>query len=215
MKISAVIFDLDGTLVDNADQWGKAFVEVLKRLGKNITEKHPEVFGAPMEDSWRMLLTKYQVSTDKTIDELSAMTYQEYIKLLPEMSLMSGADEFLDSLEGSGVKLGLVTNGEWWAVEKVLNKLGLIDAFDAIVTAEETPLQKPSPGPFLLAAEKLGELSEHCLVIGDSPTDIEAAHGAEMKIVIIDPTDETENIDNADYVVEGFAEITPKVIEEL
>lgn len=215
MKISAVIFDLDGTLIDTEDRWGMAFVEVLKSLGKDIADKHPEVFGAPMEDSWPMLLGKYQIKTNKTIDELVDMTYKEYVKQLPGISLMNGAGDFLDSLKDSGVKLGLVTNCEWWVVDKIFDNLDLSGVFDAVVTGEETPVMKPSPQPLLLAAEKLGELSENCLVIGDSPTDVEASQNAEMKVIIIDPTGEKENIEKADFIVEGFSEVTPKVIAEL
>ena len=215
MNISAVIFDLDGTLIDTENQWGKAFVEVLKSLGKDVADKHPEVFGAPMEDSWPMLLAKYQIKTDITIDELVSMTYKEYVKQLPGISLMNGAGDFLDNLKESGVKMGLVTNCEWWVVDKVIDNLGLNGIFDAIVTGEETPLPKPSPEPLLLAADKLGELSKDCLAIGDSPTDVEAAQSADMKVVIIDPTGDKENVDKAELIVDGFAEITPKVIEGL
>ena len=215
MNISAVIFDLDGTLIDTEDQWGMAFSEVLKSLGKDVIDKHPEVFGAPMEDSWRMLLRKYQIKTDNTIDELVNMTYKEYVKQLSEISLMNGASDFLGYLKENGVKLGLVTNCDWWVVDKVFDNLNLDGVFDAIVTGEETPLMKPSPEPLLLAADKLGELSKDCLVIGDSPTDVEAAQNADMKVIIIDPTGEKENIDKAELIVGGFSDITPKVIGEL
>jgi HAD superfamily hydrolase (TIGR01549 family) len=215
MNISAALFDLDGTLIDTEDQWGTAFTEVLKSFGKDVTDKHPEVFGAPMEENWPMLLKKYQIKTDKTIVELIAMTYKEYVKQLSGISLIEGAGDFLDSLKESGVKLGLVTNCEWWVVDKVFNNLGLNGFFDAVVTGEETPLPKPSPESLLLAADKLGELSKDCLAIGDSPTDIEAAQSAEMKVVIIDPTGEKENIEKADLIVEGFSEISPKAIAEL
>ncbi len=215
MKISAVIFDLDGTLIDTEDQWGLAFVEVLKKLGKDVTDKHPEVFGAPMEDSWPMLLRKYRIKTGKTTDELVNMTYKEYVKQLPGISLMNGAGDFLNDLKDSGLKLGLVTNCEWWVVDKVFDNLDLNGVFNAIVTGEETPLPKPSPQSLLLAADKLGELSENCLVIGDSPTDVEAAQNAEMKVAIIDTTGEKENIEKADLVVGRFSEITVKAIEKL
>ena len=215
MKISAAIFDLDGTLIDTEDQWGMAFAGVLKGLGKDVADKHPEVFGAPMEENWPMLLRKYQIKTVKTMEELNSLTYEEYVKQLSGISLIEGADDFLDSLKESGVKIGLVTNCEWWVVDKVFNNLGLTGIFDAVVTREETPLPKPSPEPLLLIADKLGELSKDCLAIGDSPTDIEAAQSAEMKVIILDPTGEKENIDKADLIVEGFSEITPKVIEGL
>ena len=216
MKISAVIFDLDGTLIDTEEQWGKAFVDALKSFGKVVTDPHPEVFGVSIEDNWRMLLTKYQIKTTKTIEELVDITYKFYAKYLPEASLISGAREFLESLKDADIKIALATSCEWWVVDKIFDKLGLEGVFDATVTGEETPIKKPLPGPLLLAADKLGVLPADCLVIGDSPTDVEAARNAGMKVIAITNKVKDEGaLANADLIVEGFAEVTLKVIEGL
>jgi HAD superfamily hydrolase (TIGR01509 family) len=216
MKISAVIFDLDGTLIDSRDQWGKAFSGVLKDLGKDVPGGHPEIPGVSIEDNWRMLLPKYQITTGKTLDELKSLTYKHYVKFLPEISLMDGAKDFLGDLKEGGVKITLATSCEWWVVKEVFKKLGLEGIFDATVTGEEIPNKKPFPDEFLLAADKLGVSPEDCLVIGDTPSDIEAAKSAGMKVVAITDKEEDKNtLANADLIVEGFAEVTLKVIEGL
>lgn len=76
MKISAAIFDLDGTIIDSREQWAKAFLEVLKILGKNPPDEDPVEHGFPIEDNWRIILPKYQIKTDKTVEELKDLTYK-------------------------------------------------------------------------------------------------------------------------------------------
>lgn len=209
MKLIAVIFDLDGTVVDSRKQWARAFLEVLRSLGKEVTNEDPVVHGFPIQDNWKTLLQKYNIKTDKTLEELESLTYKSYIKFLPEISLIEGAKDFLNDLKDSSVRIALATNSEWWVVEKIFENLGLEEIFDATVTGEETPNKKPFPDAFLLAADKLSLPSEGCLVIGDTEPDVEAAHAAGMKAIIIG------DAKNADLNVEGFSEITPKAIDQL
>lgn len=215
MKFVAVIFDLDGTLIDSRDQWGKAFAEVLRSLGKNVTDSHPEIPGVSIEDNWQMLIKKYQVTTDKTLDDLRTLTYRYYVKLLPEISLMEGARDFLDSLKDSGIRIGLATSCEWWVVDEVFKKLSLDGIFDATITSEETPNKKPFPDAFLLAADKLDTPPEGCLVVGDTPSDIEAARSAGMKVIVISGGRDKNSLKGADLIVENFPEITPEVIDAI
>jgi HAD superfamily hydrolase (TIGR01549 family) len=215
MKLAAVIFDLDGTLIDTEDAWGRAFAETLRSLGARNVDDHPEEFGLPIDDNWRMLLVKYKITTDKKIDELRTITYQNYVKTLREVTLIEGAKDFLDSLKGMGIKIALATNCEWWVVEKIFDYLGLNEFFDATVMAEETSNQKPAPEALLLASDKLGELPGNCLVVGDSLTDVEAAKHAGMKVAIIDSSKREKWIKGADLTVGSFSEITPEAIDQL
>lgn len=216
MKISGVILDLDGTVIDTEDQWGKAFSEALKIFGKKPKSEHPEKFGVSIENNWHSLLSEYQINTDKTFDELKDITYKEYVKVLPGAKLMDGAVDFINDLKDEGIRVALATSSELGVVEKIFDNLGLNALFDATVTGEEVANQKPFPETLLLAADKLGVPDEDCLVIGDTVTDIEAAHNAGMKIVTIAKNGEyAEELTKADYVVEGFSEITPQVIDQL
>lgn len=215
MKFAAVIFDLDGTLINSRDQWGKAFAGVLRSLGKNVKDSHPEIPGVSIEDNWPMLIKKYQIITDKTLDDLRTLTYRYYVKLLPEISLIEGARDFLDGLKNNGIRIGLATSCEWWVVDEVFKNLGLDGIFDATITGEETPNKKPFPDAFLLAADKLDTPPEKCLVVGDTPSDIEAAKSAGMKVVAISSGRDKSSLKEADLVVENFPEITPEVIDAI
>jgi sugar-phosphatase len=216
MKISAVIFDLDGTLVDSEGEWGMAFTEVLKELGQTPSKNHPQTRGVPIRKNWEVMLNELNLKTNKNLDELEAATYNNYIKHVPTVTLKPGAIEFVESLKDSGVKVGLATSANWLIVEMVFKRLYLNDIFDSVTTGEEVLNEKPDPDIFLVTADKLGEKEEFCLVIEDSPSGIMAAHRAGMKVIAIeDGEDDQPDLSGADLIVGGFAEITPKVIADL
>lgn len=215
MKLSAAIFDLDGTIVDSREQWTKSFLAVLKDLGKSVTGD-PIAHGVSIVDNWRNLISKYQVKTDKNPEELKNLTYEYYVKQLPEVGLIEGSVDFIRDLKNEGVKIGLATGCEWWVVEKVFDYLGLNDLFDATVTGEEPINLKPSPDPLLVAADKLGISPEDCLMIGDTEADIEAARSVGMKVVIISFSEKSElRFRKANLVVEYYSDITPEAIDQL
>lgn len=216
MKLSAVIFDLDGTIIDSREEWNKAFLEVLKSLGKVTSDAGSVEHGFPIEDNWRHLLTKYQIKTEKTLPELRDLTYRAYAKFLPEIRLKPGVVDLLDRLKDGGVKIALATNSEWSVVDRILVNLGLEGVFDATVTEEEILNKKPAPDALLIAADKLGFPVEDCLAVGDTLSDIEAAKDAGMKVIIIlSDAKDAVSLKKADLLVENYSEITPQAIAEL
>lgn len=216
MKVSAAIFDLDGTIVDSREQWNKAFLEVLKSLGKDITDTSAVEHGFPIEDNWRHLLAKYKIKTNKTLPELKILTYQSYKEQLSEVKLKNGVFDFLKGLKDGGIKIALATNAEWSVVEKIFDYLGLEGMFDATVTGEEIINLKPAPDMLLTAADKLGFVPEDCLAFGDTESDIEAAKSAGMKVVIIvNDEKEERTLRGADLLVEHYSDVTPEAIDQL
>lgn len=216
MKLTAVIFDLDGTVIDSRDQWTKAYQGVLKELGKDVQMSDLLVHGISVTDNWRMLLEKYKIKTDKNFEELRSLTYKYYLGFLHEVVLKDDVLNFIGDLKDSGIAVALATSSDWVAVEKVFNNLNLDETFDATVTGEETPNKKPSPDSLFIAADKLGVLPEECLYIGDTQTDIEAARAAGMKVVAIANDDKDhELLIKADLVIDSFSELNPRAIDSL
>lgn len=216
MKLLGAIFDLDGTLVDSRRQWNKAFVDTIKELGGHTSDPEPEAHGVPIEENWKILIRKYKIKTDKTLEEIKDLTYKNYVKYLSEVRLNPGVMEFLEYLKDESIKMALATNSEWRVVEKIFDNLGLNNFFDATVTGEETPNMKPDPDCFLIAADKLGFEPGDCLVVGDTDVDVEAAKSAGMKIIGVAFTEEEEKkLRKANFVAEGFSEITPETIDRL
>jgi HAD superfamily hydrolase (TIGR01509 family) len=216
MKISAVIFDLDGTILEDEDEYGRAFNKVLKSLGIDSKADYPQIKGIGVKENWPFLIKKYGIKTDKSAEILAYETQEAYLTEINEVTVRPGFDEFIESLKDSGIQIALATSNTWEVAEKILNKVGISWVFDAITTIDEVVYGKPDPSLFTRAADKLGVEREECLVIEDSVSGVTAAALAGMKVVAITDKDEDEKLlANADLIVEGFAEITPKVIEGL
>lgn len=215
MRISAVIFDLDGTLIDSEDQWSKAFVKVLKLLGKDVHEKSPQIQGLSNKSNWNILLNKYKIKTTKTLDELEALTLNEYSKLTHEIALRDGALEFVESLRESGIKVALATSTDWWIVEKIFDRFGMENLFDSVTTGEEVLNKKPAPDSFLTASDKLGIMPDECVVVEDTAAGIEAAKAAQTKVIAVDHDGGNKSLTGADLIVNEFSEVTPQVLAKL
>lgn len=215
MKFSAVIFDLNGTILEDEDEYGKAFTKVLKSLGVDIKTTFPQEKGIGVKENWQRFIQKYDIKTDKSVEFLVKETQEEYLKEISEVTLRAGFDEFVDNLKISQMKIALATSNTWEQTDKILDILGLQDVFDVTTTGDEVSYNKPDPDIFLLTADKLGVERSDCLVIEDSLSGIEAAKRAGMKVITISSEGDSDIYSKADLVVEGFSEITPQVVDQL
>ncbi len=211
MKSSAVIFDLDGTVLDNEDEYGASFKKVLESLGATDVPDIPQVGGIGVKENWPILLEKYGVETKKSMEELAHETQEEYLKQLDKVTLKAGFEDYISSLRKAGIKTALATSNGWWVVDDVFEKLKLEKYFDIVTTGEEVEYKKPDPALFLLTADKLGVGPEDCLVIEDAASGIEAAKKAGMKVFAIarDPSHSRE-LANADKIVLKYTELLEK-----
>jgi HAD superfamily hydrolase (TIGR01509 family) len=216
MKLSAVIFDLDGTVLSNEDEWGRAFGKVLEQLGVKNVSFFPHIGGIGIKENWPYLLDKYNIMTGKSLDELAVLTHQEYEKLLPEVTLKAGYKEFIGELKESGIATALATSSTWNMVEMIFSLIDFKEDFDFITTGEEVISKKPDPQIFRITADKLGIPASECLVIEDSPAGIEAARSAGMKVIAIARDEEHKKILNySDHIIENFRNLTPEIIAKL
>lgn len=216
MRISAVIFDLNGTILEDEDEYGKAFNTVLKSLGIDSKTKHPQEKGIDVKTNWDLLIKRYSINTNKNSFVLANETQREYLKLIGEVNVKPGFDEFVDNLKNSGVKIGLATSNTWEVADKILSITNLYNVFDAITTSDEVVYSKPDPDIFTLCADKLGLERENCLIIEDSAAGVTAAKRAGIKVIAMAGSEVDENsLSKADYIVENFSEITPAIIDQL
>lgn len=216
MKISAVIFDLDGTILEDEDEYGHAFNKVLKSLGIDSKTPTPQVRGIGVKGNWPILIKKYDIKTNKSLEELAHETQEAYLAEINEVTVRPGFTEFAQDLKDAGIQIALATSNTREVTEKIIKKIGVEGVFDTVTTVEEVAYSKPDPSLFTVTADKLGVEREECLVIEDAPSGVAAAQLAGMKVVAISDKVEDEKIlADADLVVTGFAEITLKVIEGL
>ncbi len=215
MHVSAVIFDLNGTILEDEDEYGKAFVKVLKSLGIDTKTLLPQEKGIGVKENWQKLIQKHNIKTDKSVELLVKETQEEYLKEISEVTIRPGFDDFINNLKDSQIKVALATSNTWEQTDKILDTLGLQDIFDVTTTGDEVTYNKPDPDIFLLTADKLGVEREDCLVIEDSLAGIQAAKRAGMKVIAISSEGDSDIFSKADLVVEGFSEITTQAVDQL
>jgi beta-phosphoglucomutase len=215
MKISAVIFDLNGTILEDEDEYGKAFNKVLKSLGVDSKSEYPHEKGIGVKENWHKLLEKYEIHTDKTPDMLAKETQDAYLEEIGSLTVRTGFDDFVERLNESGIQIALATSNTWEQTDKILDIIDLQDVFEVVTTSDEVIYNKPDPYLFTVTADKLGVERSDCLVLEDSPAGIEAAKRAGMKVIAITSDDGMGRISKADLIVESFSEITPQVIDQL
>lgn len=207
MAITAVIFDLDGTVLDNEDEYGKAFRKVLESLGVKVDNEIPHTTGIGVPENWKRLIDKHKIKIEKTVEELTRETQEEYLKLLKSVKLKKGFEDFVENLQKSGLTIALATSNEWWMVEKIVDKMNIGKYFDCTTTAEEVLFNKPDPEIFLVTANKIGISPEECLVFEDSQAGVKAAKAAGMRVVGVSRDEShAKELKNADMVIESYGE---------
>ncbi len=216
MDILLIIFDLDGTVIADEDEYGVAFGEVLKDLGVNIKSDYPHVGGIGVKENWDIFLNKFKIKTNKSAVELALETQRAYLNNFSQVDLKKGFKRFVKKIRQDNILTALATANDWWVVEKVIDRLNLGKYFDTITTAEEVNFNKPDPEIFLITSGKLGIEDKGCLVIEDSSAGIDAAKAAGMKAVgIYRDSQHKKSLDKADFVIADFDQLSLTKIRNL
>jgi len=217
MNKLAVIFDMDGVLVDSYQAHFESWQVVADELGLAVTEAD---FAAQFGRTNREIIVAYwgegRFSPERiaALDDLKESAFREILEA--RFPAMPGAPELLRSLDGAGFTLGVGSSGPPANVDLVLDKLGARPLFRAVVTARDVTRGKPDPQVFLLAAGRLGVAPERCAVVEDAPAGIAAANRAGMRSVGLVSTGRTrELLSGADFTVDSLTELSPEVIGEL
>jgi beta-phosphoglucomutase len=180
----AVLWDLDGTLVDTAEHHFAAWVGTLGPRGVDLT---PEIFlrtfGRRNVDVLRDML-----GDDLTDDEVRALGGAKEVEYRARVSvgplvLLPGVSTWLARLRDAGWRQAIASSAPHANIEAILDGIGLHDAFDAIAGEEDVTRGKPDPQIFLVAAAKLGVPPERCIVVEDAPAGIEAGRRAGMRTI--------------------------------
>ena len=211
MNIRAVIFDLDGVIVDTAEHHYLAWKQLAEELGIACPpDLKDRVRGISRMEALKILLGEAWPSYRDQAQELANRKdayYRELIEGLGPQDLLPGVTEFLKDLKVNGVKVGVATvsrNGR-----TVLSRLGILDEFDAIVDGHSGARSKPAPDLFLYAAARLGVPPSECLVIEDAAAGIEGAKAAGMWAVGLGPKERFRAV-RPDLVIPSLTGITLK-----
>ena len=174
--VRGVLFDLDGTLLDNQRLILVSFRHAVETvLGKSMPD---ELLMAKVGQP--LTVQMWDFTDDQEVhDELLAV-YRDYNARVHDdlIRIFPGVPELIADLRGRGLLLGVVTSKRHEAALRGLATFGLDGAFDLLIGSDDCATHKPDPGPVLQGCGLLGLRPEECLYVGDSPFDLQAGHGA-------------------------------------
>jgi HAD superfamily hydrolase (TIGR01509 family) len=206
-KAQAVIFDMDGVIVDSEPRHERAFREVLRELGygDNHSFDFSQYVGLTDRELWLDFIARHNPT--HTLEALQALKRERVLEILRrDEPLFEGLPELIEKLVPH-YRLGLASGSEASVVEAVLRFRSLRRHFSVVTTSAEVARGKPAPDIFLRAAKLLGVPAEACWVIEDSKPGVAAGLAAGMKVIAITNTHPAEELANATTIVEGYKEI--------
>ncbi len=215
MNNKGFIFDLDGVIVDTAHFHFKAWKKTAEELGFNLTEElNEKLKGVSRIDSLRKILDWADVSISQ--DQFDKLTYEKnedyltHVRQMTKDDVLPGVSIFIEKIKSLGYPTALGSASK--NAKHILERVGLLNMFDAIVDGNDVAKAKPDPEVFLNAAELLNVNPENCIVFEDSVAGIQASNRAKMtSIGIGDPSILFE----ADYCFKDFTEISTNFLSKL
>lgn len=184
--IKAVIFDMDGVLIDSEPLWCEAKIDVFTKVGVPMTkERYKESVGLRADEVVDYWYSRYpwQNASKKEVEENLVEKIKELIKKRGEP--LPGAREIIKTIYNEGLPLALASSSLMQIIDVVMDKLAIREYFKVIHSAEHEEFGKPHPAIYLSTAKKLKVLPQNCLVFEDSFRGVSAAKSAKMKCIVI------------------------------
>ena len=208
--IKAIIFDMDGVLVDS-----EPFnIEIEKRqFGLNhlsiSEEEHHQYMGVATDVMWREIAKRQSLSLPvETLIEQNKTESIHYFTELKEIPVMPGLVDLLEKLTLKNFPIAVASSSFPEIIELILQRTGLRKHFQVVVSSQEAGKSKPEPDVFLLAAKQLGINPQDCMVIEDSANGIKAAKAAGMRCIAFEgPGANPANQKQADAVIKSFDQL--------
>jgi phosphoglycolate phosphatase-like HAD superfamily hydrolase len=180
MKIRAILFDVDGVLIDSNKVIIRLFKETAKKMGlrEPTDEEIKRLMGQSLEDNIKFLWPECDVK------RFAKMYRKKFVKI--KIPPFKNASESLEKLKKCEFKLGVVSGKKRFYLEKNLREANFdLNLFDVIISAEDSKEHKPNPKPILIACETLRVKPKETLYVGDSRFDYEAAKSARVNFIAV------------------------------
>ena len=214
IKAKAIIWDMDGVIVDTGPYHLSAWQEVFRKRGIKFTkEDFLRNFGRKNDTIIRDTLGE-QIAQDE-IDSIAQEKEETFRRLGGQkITTFPGAVELIKSLRKHRFKMAIASSTTMENIRLITGSLGIDNCFQSIVTGQDVTEGKPSPQSFLLAAQRLGVEPKNCIVIEDSVAGVTAAKRAGMRCLAITNTHPRERLAEADLIVDTLEAVTVNDLEK-
>jgi HAD superfamily hydrolase (TIGR01509 family) len=181
--VDAVIFDMDGVLVDTEHLWDEVREALTEEWGGRYTPEAQEAMMGMSSLEWSRYLHE-TVGLREPPEVINAEVVQRMLaRYEADLPVVPGAVEAVTQIAEQGRRLALASSSNRELIAAVLRQLGLTALFDVTVSSEEVPRGKPAPDVYLEAARRLGVEPAHCAAVEDSASGIRAANAAGMRVI--------------------------------
>jgi mannitol-1-/sugar-/sorbitol-6-/2-deoxyglucose-6-phosphatase len=222
MKISnmykAVVFDMDGVIIDSEPLWRKAYINIFERYGVRLTDDQlKQSQGLRVDEEVSFLYSKYKLKNLEP--ELIRDSIKNEVKRLINLEgrRMQGLDEVISLFKYVNLRLALASSSDYDIIDTVLRVLELDTHFEMIHSAEEEPYGKPHPGVYITTAGKMNVLPISCIAIEDSLFGVIAAKAARMACIAVPEgyPEHDKRFIIADKIVGNLNDIDKEFIDEI
>ena len=210
MSLKAILFDMDGVIVDTEPLHRKAYFNMFDDLKIEVSEEFYTSFtGASTKKVCETLITEYQL--EKNHEELALIKrryFKEYFYNDADFQLLPGVKNLIQNYFENGIKLVLASSASMTTIDMVFDKFDLEKYFIAKISGADLKESKPHPEIFVLASELANERKENCMVIEDSTNGILAAHAAGIFCTAYKSEHSSgQNYEKATLVISDFSEV--------
>jgi HAD superfamily hydrolase (TIGR01509 family) len=210
--IEAVVFDMDGVLVDSEPIWRTVERDVFAGVGIEVTDLNLlETMGVRVGDVVERWHRRSPWDEPSRVEVARQIVDGVADAIEREGAFDHEAIPAIDYVEGLGLRLALASSSPMRLIRSVLSLGGLVDRFEVVLSAEDEERGKPDPAVYLSAARELGVLPARCLAVEDSINGVRSAKGAGMICVAVPVSGVTDGFDGADLVLGSIAEFDDRI----
>jgi HAD superfamily hydrolase (TIGR01509 family) len=216
--IQAVIFDMDGVIIDSEPVYFNIDKQMFEELNIAVSfEEHCSYVGTSSQNMWSAIIKKHGIPDQpEELMRKEYSLYKEHLVNANDLQPIDGVVELINELHKNNFKLVLASSSRMETIDIVLNKFKLVEFFMAKVSGSELVHSKPHPEIFLRSAQLIKSEPGECIVIEDSKNGVTAAKAAGMKCIgFLNPSSGDQDLKNADMVVRSLKGLNADTVKSL
>ena len=198
----AIIYDMDGLLIDSEPFWRKSMIKVLATVGLHLTEEQcAATTGLRFDHVLEYWFERYPWESKSLVEVHEEVLDEMESAILHEAQILPGVLESIELFRARGYKLAIASSSAMRLIKACVKRLNGTELFDAVISAEHEEYGKPHPAVFIKAAQELNVHPLDCIVLEDSMMGLIAAKAARMQCVLVPAP---ENYDNPKFAIADF-----------